>query len=362
MRYLRLFSATLACTSLLVACQNSADFVSPTPTQKNTAFTAQKKALPDRYLCTVESKGNENATIKMMDLQSHQVRAVFVPGRVSGFYGSRENQRLYISSSQGTQSPQHALYEADVNQGTIRRILSFSQAGITPTDFVVDEDRIYVAGQQNNKGVLFGYSLKQSGWQPVVYDIQPGSLEWGTNHQALQVLNFGEEDLTRTTIDIPNRKVLSVFTFNHGVPFGNNVGVSTDDGMFYYAVHQLKENMQVFAYNTQTGAQSTLLNPERQKGILYSSVITKNGRYLYASVNDKIERYELKGTQVQRLPSIDLKFAEARYLALSNSDQVLYVSHDKSNRVSRISFHPDQVTYDLSEVAFPGENNELVVF
>ena len=64
---------------------------------------------------------------------------------------------------------------------------------------------------------------------------------------------------------------------------------------------------------------------------------------------------------MRRLPPIELRIPEARYLTLSPNANILYVSHDRKNSVSQITLNPDN-TYQVQEFAYPGQNNEVLVF
>lgn len=312
----------------------------------------------EQYLCAIGGQNGNNSVVKIMDLKTRKLRSVFVPGFVQNMAGDKVNKKLYISS---TRSGRVTLYEVDIRTASIRYLLAFSQIGIIPDDFLVDGQKLYVAGEKNDQGVLYSYNIINKGWKPIVRNIRAGVLEWGTDDKTLQVIHFGEEDLTRTTVNIPRRKVTNVFTFEHSVPFGNNLGLPSPHGFYFYTLHQLKNQVFLYSHNLTSGVRDVLEDPHAHDGVLYSSVITRDGRKLFASIDNAIQRYELKGTQLVRMPEIELKQPDARHLALSEDAQTLYVSHEDSNKVSRIRFNKDS-TYRVDFMAFPGKNNELVVF
>lgn len=305
---------------LLTACQTTTGMVPQTNTVPGTIQAQSQKPTPllaDRYLCTVEHR-TENGVVKIMDLTNRTVRSVFIPGHVTRMSGLQATQKLYASAYQGENKGNQSLYEVDIVKGTVSRTLAFSQIGLNPEDVMIDQGKLYTTGFQQTRGALFSYDLNTKGWQPLAYDIKPGVMQWGTSANVLQVLHFNNAQVTRTTVEVSSRRVSS----------------------YSYAFTHLNE----------------------QDNKFYGGTITRFGDMLYASVNNRIERYEIKGTQFTRLNPIELKYADVRFIALSRNDRTLYVSHEKQNRVSLVRMNPDGLTYTLDEIAFPGENNELVVF
>jgi sugar lactone lactonase YvrE len=344
-------------TAALSACQPAPISASVPP-----ALRAQAQRTPlavgERFLCAIEP-GDKTAALKVKDLVSGSVRSVFVPGRILSIDGVPTARKLYISSQQGTQQPDYSLYEVNVETLAIRRIASFSQAGLRPTDFVVDGDMVHAVGTRQNQGVLLSYNLKGGGWQNVVYGIQPGSLEWGRDNRTLQAIAFDDENITRTHVDLAAKRITGVQTYAHGVPFGNNIGVAAPRGDFYYTLHQLQGQVEIFAFDISNGATNRLVSTDQILGVLYSSAISRDGRFLYATVDDKVHRYELIGTQLRRLPPIVLRHPEARFLALSPDNRTLYVSHEGTTQVSQIQL--SNATPTVAEVPMPGISNELFI-
>lgn len=305
---------------LLTACQTTTGMVpqtNPVPTVIQAQSQKPIPALTDRYLCTVEHRPG-NGIVKIMDLTNRSVRSVFIPGAINRMAGSQLTQKLYVTAYQTENKSSQSLYEVDIVKGTVSRTLGFSQIGLQPADIMIGNDKLYATGIKQNQGAIFSYDLNTKGWQPLVYDIKPGVMQWGESANVLQVLHFNKAQVTRTTIEVSSRKVsANSYSFSH-------------------------------------------LNEQDIK--FYGGTITRVGNLLFASVNNRIERYELNGLQFSRLNPIELKYAEVRYIALSRNDRTLYVSHEKQNRVSLVRMNADGLTYTLDEIAFPGENNELVVF
>lgn len=341
---------------LLSACQAAPQSAMRPPN----ALQAQAiQSQTDRFLCVVEPREDDTSTLKVMNLANRQIRAVYVPGRILSLDADQARNKLYLSVRSG--GPRFDLYELDVANLTLNRPASFSQAGIRPADIKFREQQILVAGQQQNRGTLVAYNLAQGGWTNLAYDFQPGRLEWGQQPQIVQAVNFDETNLIRSTIDIQQRRVVRVQTFPHGVPFGNNIGLVAPEGDYFYALHQLQGLVEIFAFDIAGETVQHDIVTEKAVGILYSSTISKDGRFMYATIDNRVERYELQGTQLRRLPPITLNAKEARYLSLSQDQRTLYVSHDGKASISRIRLAPDQ-SYTLDELAFPGQNNELTVF
>lgn len=299
--------------------------------------------------------------LKVMDLSNRTVRSVFVPGQVLSVDGVPSERKLYLSSREGEEQPQFTLFEVDVEKLLIRRAASFSQAGLWPSDFLVRNNQLLASGTRQGQGLLLSLDLVQGGWQNLVHSFATGNLEWGKTPDQVQAVAFDEDRITRTTIDIRQKRILNVQSFNHGIPFGNNVGLSSPDSSYFYALHQLKGEVEIYAYDIASGASNNLISAEKAVGILYSSVISRDGRFLYATIDNKIHRYELIGTQMKRLPPIELRTSEARYLALSHTGPVLYVSHDRKNSVSQITLQADG-SYTIQDLPYPGQNNEIFVF
>ncbi len=318
----------LVISSLITAC-SATPVVAPAQVRALNTVPTQAAKNQDRYLCSIEAREG-HSIVKILDLNQQGVRSVMVPGKVKSMDGVQAEGKLYVNSvAQG--STDQTLYEVNVLDGQVRRLLSFSQVGLETEDFLIQNGKLYAVGMQNKRPALFSYDLRAYGWQPVVYDFQPGTLQYGSQTQDLQVLHFGAASLTRTTVNLASRQTYSVnYSFNYKT------------GQLSYKTAQ---------------AQS-----KGSENYLYSGLISRNGRSIFASINDKIERYQIEDKQINRLAPITLPHALPRYAALSQDGQQLYVSHNQQNRVSRVRFNPDGVTYRIEDIAFPGTHQELVVF
>ncbi|PIQ26487.1 hypothetical protein COW36_21690 [bacterium (Candidatus Blackallbacteria) CG17_big_fil_post_rev_8_21_14_2_50_48_46] len=310
------FLSSLFVTTALMGC-NALPSVQVVPAQLQRAAASQPKNQTDRYLCSVENREG-SAIVKILDLQQQGVRSVMIPGRVKNMDGVQSEGKLYVNAIPAGSQDQ-TIYEVTIQTGQVRRLLSFSQIGLNTEDFLIQNGKLYAVGVQNHRTTLMSYDFKAYGWQPVVYDFQPGVLQFGNQSQDLQVLHFGSGIMTRTMVNLANRQTYS------------------------------------FNYSFNYKAQGT-------EDYLYSGIISRNGRYIFASINDKIERYQLEDKQVNRLAPITLPHALPRYVALSQDGQQLYISHNQENRISRVIFNPDGVTYRIEDLAFPGHHQELAVF
>lgn len=314
----------------------------------------------DNYLCAIEPNGSQASTVKVMNLQTRQVRAVYLPGLLQSMDADQARGKLYLS----VRSPGNTydLFELDIATLTLNRPASFTQASIVPVDFKVQNGKIFVAGNRDNRGIMLGHPLQQGGWENLAYDFLPGRLEWSNQPNLVQSVFFDEDKLVRSTIDVGAKRVVKVQTFPHGIPFGNNLGMASTDGEYFYALHQLQCLVEIYAFDISHQIMAKDITTEQAIGILFSSAISKDGRFLYATIDNRLERYQLEGTTMKHLPPIALNFKEARYLTLSSDQHTLYVSHDGNTSVSRIRIGADNLTYTVDELAMPGQNNELIVF
>lgn len=350
----------IAALSLLVmGCQQagpSASLPAP-PVSAQSTQVAQN----DAYLCSVESRSEKHSVLKVMNLQNRTIRSIYVPGQILQMEGKISEKHLYISSRQAGNPPQYALFQLNVQTLGLQRVASFNQAGVRPSDFILSGDKVFVTGKQGSVGLMTSFDLKNQGWSPIVQNIKAGQLDHGTRPGEFQNVFFDDEDIIRTTIDANNKRILNIQKYKHGVPFGNNIGLAAPHGDFFYALHQLKGHVAIFAFDINSGVNNRVIATETAVGVLYSSVISRDGRYLFATIDDMVQRFELRGTEMKRLPPIELNLKEARFLTLSADGKRLYVSHDGKNSVSQIDLGAG-LNYQLKELPYPGDNYELVVF
>lgn len=350
----RLMTTGLALLGLAGCAQPAAQV----PAALRAQATATRQG--DNFLCVIEPNGAKASTVKVMNLLNRQIRAVYLPGLIQSMDADQARNKLYLSVR--SEDNRYDLYELDVATLTLNRPASFTQAGIVPVDFKVRNQTIFVAGKRDNRGIMLAHPLQQGGWENLAYDFLPGRLEWSAQPNQLQSVFFDEENLVRSTIDVAQKRVTKVQTFPHGIPFGNNLGMASNDGEYFYALHQLQGLVEIFAFDISHQVVAKDITTEQAIGILFSSAISKDGRFLYATIDNRLERYELQGTTLKHLPPIALNFKEARYLALSADQHTLYVSHDGNASVSRIHIGADNLSYTVDELAMPGQNNEVLVF
>ncbi len=353
------FSWTLTALSLLTLASACA----PTTTARAPIVQAlnQSVQVQDRYLCVIEPRNEDQSTIKVMDLSNRLVRSVFLPGRVISLDGNQAANRLYLSVRSGSENPRYTLYELDVTNLNLSRPVSFSQAGLTPVDFKVKEDQLYVSANRQGNGVLVNHPLSTGGWKYLSTKLEAGQLEWSQRQDVIYSLIFGDDLITRTAINVKTQQIVSRQTFSHGIPFGNNLGLVAPKGEFFYAFHQLQGQIYLYAFDIESNAVARQIAVEQAVGILYSSVISQDGRFLYATIDNRIERFELRGTALTKLEPIPLPYKEARHLTLSQDQRTLYVSHEQEGVLSRVRLFSDQ-TYQVDKLGFPGQNKELIVF
>lgn len=303
----------LLSSCVLTACQNATPLsLSPIPQQQLQANSYDPQ-YQDTYLCAVEHR-EKQSIVKSMDLQTHQMRSTFVPGKVHGLAGDPDTRTLYIHAQEGAY---HSLYAVDVKSNSIKREAMFNQVGLIPEDFVITKGMLYVVGHQKNGTALMRMDLRTKQWMPVVYGVKPGDLEANLSNNDLQVLNFSDESLTKTTINV--------------------------------SMGQKKE---VYFDFSQKDRHEKKLN----------GVISQSGNYIYANFSDKIGRYRVQANKLVRLNPIPMNTTQARYVALSRNEGTLYVTTEQSNQVLQVHMSPNGENFKVRPLSFPGDNHELVAF
>lgn len=316
----------------------------------------------DQYLCVIEPGTNNRSTLKIMNLQTRWVRRIDVPGRVLTMTGDHPQGKLYLSVRAGTTQPEYDLYVLDLKQFVLDRSLSFSQARLLPIDVQVRDQSVFVSAKEGGIGGLLRNDLNTGAWEYLASHFPAGLLEWGDRPNLIQSVYFGDENIERTTIDIDAQQVVDQQKFPHGVPFGNNVGLLSPQGKFFYAFHQLKGEVSLYAFDIKQGSVNRQVALQKAVGILYSSVISKDGTRLYATIDNRVERFELRGAFLRRMPAIPLQANEARHLSLSQDQRTLYITHEDTEQVSRIFNVNSEQGYRVDSFPFAGKNEEVIVF
>ncbi len=356
----RLLFAGFACALSLISCQTPR---STPPVNTVQPLQAQNTIRNrDRFLCVIEPAKNNRSTVKIMDLQSLWVRRIDLPGRVLTLAGDHATKQLFLSLRSGTSNPDYGLYSLDLNDLTLDRPLSFSAANLVPIDFAIRDRKVFVSAKEAGVGGLISNDLDAGGWEYLASHFPAGLLEWGEQPHLMQSVHFGDDVIERTTIDIREKFIVERQRFAHGVPFGNNVGLLSPRGKFFYAFHQLKGEVSLYAFDIESQSVNRHVALQKAVGILYSSVISKDGRYLYATIDNRIERFELQGTFLRRMRPVNLKINEARHLTLSQDQRTLYVTHESSDQISQIHQIDSEVGYRVDNFPLAGKNREVLVF
>lgn len=364
----RALAFAMASVSLsLMACQSAPVRQGPLPAApilaqqaQDPGFDPQRKQ--DQYLCVIEPTNNNRSTLKIMNLQTRWVRRIDVPGRVLTMTGDHPQGKLYLSVRAGTTQPEYDLYVLDLQQFVLDRSLSFSQARLLPIDVQVRDQSVFVSAKEGGIGGLLRNDLNTGAWEYLASHFPAGLLEWGDRPNLIQSVYFGDENIERTTIDIDAQQVVDQQKFPHGVPFGNNVGLLSPQGKFFYAFHQLKGEVSLYAFDIKQGSVNRQVALQKAVGILYSSVISKDGTRLYATIDNRVERFELRGAFLRRMPAIPLQANEARHLSLSQDQRTLYITHEDTEQVSRIFNVNSEQGYRVESFPFAGKNEEVIVF
>lgn len=316
----------------------------------------------DQYLCVVEPTPNNRSTLKIMNLQNRWVRRMDLPGRVLTLTGDRPNAKLYLSLRSGTSNPDYNLFVLNLRDFMLDHSLSFSQARLVPIDVKVRGREAFVSAKEGGIGGLLRNELDTGAWEYLASHFPAGLLEWGDQPNLIQSVYFGDDNIERTTIDIEAQQVVDQQKFPHGVPFGNNVGLLSPQGKFFYAFHQLKGEVSLYAFDIKEGSVNRQVALQKAVGILYSTAISKDGTRLYATIDNRVERFALQGAFMRKMPAIQLPVTEARHLSLSEDQRTLYVTHEDSDQVSRVMNVDSEHNYRVDAFPFAGKNEEVIVF
>jgi len=318
----------------------------------------ESKTRENKYLCLTIPNGAGNELVKIINLKTNETVTLPIPGNVQGMSSNLENDLLYVNAKSGET---FSLYKIEVKTKQVSRILSFSQLGIKPTYFLVNGNNVFVAGKRSGVGSFYGNDLIKSEWFAVANNISPGRIELGFNENTYHVVSYDDELVTRTIVDVVKKQIIARRAIQHDIPFGNNVFIPSPHGLYVYVLHQLQDSFIPYAFNIKQGVFNKFDPVKTNGGLLYSAIVSNNGKDLFTNVNREIYHYKLLGDKLLTLPKVVLNLPESRNMVMAANNRTLYVTHESGVNLSVVSFSNDN-NYTISTMYVGGSTNQIYLF
>lgn len=347
------------------ACNNSTNEIIQANnllSEEDIVISNISKAGQSKFLCVTLPTGGESEIIKVQNLQTKELTSLPVPGTVEGMAQDLDNNIIYVNAKTGTERGFYSLFKLDLKAKQISRILSFSQLGIRPTDFIVDKTNVFVTGKKGGIGTFYGNDLIKNEWFAVANNISPGKIEFGFNENTFHVVSYDDEAVTRTIVDVKAKQIIARKTIKHNIPFGNNVFIPSPHGLYVYVIHQLKDSFIPFAFNIKQGTFTQFPEVQTNGGLLYSAIVSNDGKHLLTNVNREIYHYRLEGEKLIPLPKIVLTTPESRNMAMAADNKTLYVTHETGDKVSVVKFSANLTDYTTTQMFIGGSSNQVFLF
>ena len=358
-----LFLALLVSVSCNTVSQNNLidDQITETAEFSNTKIIQQSK-----FLCVTLPTGGDSEIIKVQNLVTKELTSLPVPGAVQDMAEDLDNNIIYINAKTGTEKDDKAayysLFKLDLKTKQISRILSFSQLGMKPTDFIVDDNKVFVTGKRSGVGAFYGNDLIKNEWFAVANNVSPGRIEVGLKENTFHIVSYDDQYVTRTIVDVKTKQILARKTIKHDIPFGNNVFISSPHGSYVYVLHQLKDSFIPYAFNLKQGTFTKFAEVQTNGGLLYSAIVSNDGRHLLTNINREIYHYKLEGDKLTPLPKITLTIPESRNMAMAANNTTLYVTHETGDKLSMVNFSASLNEFTLSQTYIGGVSNQVYLF
>lgn len=361
MKFLKnsLVALSLVCIS---ACNNNISVVNTDLSLNNVEASNAVTASQSKYLCVSLPTGGASEIIKVQNLKTKELTSLFVPGSVEGMSEDLENNIIYVSSKTEAERGFYSLFKLDLKTRQISRILSFSQLGMRPTDFLVDKTKVYVSGKKGGIGAFYGNDLLKNEWFAVANNISEGKIEYGFNQDTFHVVSYDDNAVTRTIVNVKNKQIVERKTIKHDIPFGNNVFIPSQHGAYVYILHQLKDSFIPYAFNVKRGTFTKFPEVQTNGGLLYSAIVSNDGKHLLTNVNREIYHYKLEADKLIALPKINLDIPESRNMDMAGDNRTLYVTHETGDKMSVVKFSPDLTTYTTTQMLIGGSTNKVFLF
>lgn len=355
----KLFSTfILSVTLIFSACSTQTFSVSENIKEDNTEINSIESK-SDNYLCVSSPTGGDSELVKVFNLKTKELTSLPIPGSVQDMSAQPENNAVYVSSKS---AEYYSLYKIDTKTKQVNRILLFSQLGLKPFDFVVDNTNVYVSGKRSGVGTFYVNDMVKNEWKAIANNISPGKITFGFDNNSYHVMSFDDTYVTKSVVNITTNQITARKSIEHKIPFGNNVFVAAPHGNYVYVIHQLQDSFVPYAINVKQGTVTSAPAVKTNGGLLYSVIVSHNGKHLLANVNKEIYHYSLSGDQFTPLPKITLDTPESRNMAMLTDNLTLYVTHDTGSNMTAIKFSQDLKTYTTSPYYIGGTTNQVFVF
>lgn len=334
---------------------NNIDNLDNLENQEISALATKQGA--NSFMCVSMPTGGDSEIVKVFNLQTKELTSLPVPGSVQDM--AFDENIIYVSSKS---AEYYSLFKIDTKTKQISRILLFSQLGIKPSDFLVDKTNVYVSGKRSGAGVFYVNDLIKNEWKAIANNISAGKITFGFDQDSYHVISFDDTYVSKTVVNIKTNQITSRKNIEHKIPFGNNVFVAAPHGNYVYILHQLQDSFIPYAINVKQGSVTKFDPIKTDGGLLYSAIVSNDGKHLLANVNREIYHYKLEGDKLTALPKITLETPESRNMAMLSDNLTLYVTHDTGANMTSLKFSPDLKKYTVSPVYLGGSSNQIFVF
>ena len=358
MKILKKFLVGLICTGL-VSCSNAVTSVTQSDLNNVSTESAQQKSFKNKYLCVTMANGGAEL-VKVLNLETKEVISLPVAGFVQGMSADLEQNVIYVSAKGS--GGDFSLFKLDIKAKKIDRILSFSQLGIKPTFFTVNKNKVFVTGKRGNAGVFYGNDLIKNEWFSVASNISTGRIELGFTEDTYHVISYDDDYVTKTVVDVKLKQIISRKTIAHDIPFGNNVFIPSPHGLFVFLLHQLQNSFIPYVFNVKQGTVSKFDEVQTNDGLLYSAIVSNDGKQLLTNVNREIYHYKLENEKLVSLPKVSLNIPESRNMVMGADNRTLYVTHESGQNISVVNFNPNLTSYNISTMYFGGPSDQIYLF
>lgn len=357
----KLLSTFLVVTTLFFSACSNQTFLTSEDTNDSigTSEISSVESKTDNYLCVSSPTGGDSEVIKIVNLKTKELTSLPVPGSVQDMSAQVENNAIYVSSKS---AEYYSLYKIDTKTKQVSRILLFSQLGLKPFDFVVDNTNVFVSGKRSGVGTFYVNDMIKNEWKAIANNISPGKITFGFDKDSYHVISFDDTYVTKSVINTATNQITARKSIEHKIPFGNNVFVPAPHGNYVYILHQLQDSFVPYVINVKQGTITSSAPVKTNGGLLYSAIVSNNGKHLLANVNKEIYHYSLNGDQFTALPKITLETPESRNMAMLGDNLTLYVTHDTGSNMTVVKFSADLKTYTTSPYYIGGTTNQVFVF
>lgn len=347
----------------LISCSETSNLTQLENIEYDEELLAQSitKAGVNKFLCVSLPTGGDSEIIKIQDIKTKELTSLPVPGSAQQMSSNLEQNTIYVNSK-SSDGANYSLYKLDIKAKQVSRILSFSQLGIKPHDFAVDNNNVYVSGKRSGVGALYGNDLIKNEWYSIASNISSGKIEYGFKPDTFHIVAFDDKYVTRTIVDVKLKQILARKTIAHDIPFGNNVFIPSPHGSYVYVLHQLNDSFVPYTFNLKQGTFKKFDTVNTNGGLLYSAIVSNDGKQLFTNVNREIYHYKLESDKLIELPKVTLNIPESRNMVMAADNRTLYVTHETGTNLSVVKFSQDLTKYDVNTTYIGGSSNQIYLF